>query len=113
MYIYSHNAQYMCISTYINIDLLDPDLLWDEVVSQFYTHTHTFIYTYIYMYIYIYIFVYKNIGQNLEDKIYTIKTMKPFLLASYCTCKLFWLCYEYNYMKDKSRKYVRDVDLIV
>ena len=54
-----------------------------------YIYMYIYIYIYVCMYIYIYIFVYKNIGQNLEDKIYTIKTMKPFLLASYCTCKLF------------------------
>ena len=36
--------------------------------------------------------------------------MKPFLHASCCGYKLFWLCYEFNCMKGESHKYVPDVD---
>ena len=39
--------------------------------------------------------------------------MKVFLQVSCCAYKLFWLCYECNYMKGKNRKYVRDVGHMV
>ena len=60
------------------------------------------------LYIYTDIFSYWYIGQSFKEvNLRDIKKVKKsFLHDSYCVYRLFWLCYECNNIKGKSRKYV-------